>query len=286
MKESELKQFLYEHPELLDDAFQTSLTEADRWAKEHPRSAAELIRRAKAAHPEIASEQWTTFEKAAAKAEQKQSPKGGRTFRLRWWQIAVAAVLILVLTFTLVPPARAWAESVIQYIVHIFDGGIDIQEEGEINIHRTPSPEELVPPTEDDSDLVSFETSYPDLSSFSDDTGYKPVQLVSDAFRVVDIEYQSYQDLFDQLLVTYESPNGVQIHIWQVWGYARGGTIFENEDDKLVQTTALDGKQVIGYVDTINGECVLEILLEESNMTIMYQGDLDYQTVLDALQYS
>lgn len=284
MNDAKLKQYLYEHPELLDDAFQGSLNEADRWAEENARSAEEIIALAKAKHPEIPGEKWAAFDKVAAK--HRKSERKALIVHIRWWQVAVAAVIVIVLTFTLVPPARAFAESVIRYIVSIFEGGIDIQKEGEINIHRTPTPDELVPPTEDDSDLEYYEATYSDLSSFTYDTGYTPVRLVSNKFRIVSIEYQSYEYLFDQLCVTYENKSGVQIHVWQVWGNERGGTIFENENDILVQTTVLDGKQVIGYVDTVNDEYVLEVLLDESNVTIMYQGHQDYQEILNYLQYT
>jgi hypothetical protein len=284
MNDAKLKQYLYEHPELLDDAFQGSLNEADRWAEENARSAEEIIALAKAKHPEIPEEKWAAFDKAAAK--HRKSERKAPIVHIRWWQVAVAAVIVIVLTFTLVPPARAFAESVIRYIVSIFDGGIDIQKEDEINIHRTPTPDELVPPTEDDTDLEYYEATYSDLSSFMNDTGYTPIRLVSDKFRIVDIEYQSYEYLFDQLCVTYENKSGVQIYVWQVWGNERGGTIFENENDILVQTTVLDGKQVIGYVDTVNDEYVLEVLLDESNVTIMYQGHQDYQEILNYLQYT
>ena len=286
MKETKLKQYLYEHPHLLDDAFEVSLTEANKWAKDNKLSAMDVIALAKEKHPDISSEKWAAFEKAAKQSEQKKQEKKGSIIHIRWWQVAVAAIVLIVLTFTLVPPARAFAESVIRYIVSIFDGGIDIQKEDEINIHRTPTPDELVPPTEDDTDLEYFEANYPDLSSFMNDTGYTPIRLASDKFRIVDIEYQSYEYLFDQLCVTYENKSGVQIYVWQVWGNERGGTIFENENDILVQTTVLDGKQVIGYVDTVNDEYVLEVLLDESNVTIMYQGHQDYQEILNYLQYT
>jgi len=287
MKETKLKQYLYEHPYLLDDAFEVSLTEANKWAKDNKLSAMDVIALAKEKHPDISSEKWEAFEKVAKQSEQKRKQdKKGSIVHIRWWQVAVAAIILIVLTFTLVPPARAFAESVIRYIVSIFDGGIDIQKEDEINIHRTPTPDELVPPTEDDTDLEYYEATYSDLSSFMNDTGYTPIRLVSDKFRIVDIEYQSYEYLFDQLCVTYENKSGVQIYVWQVWGNERGGTIFENENDILVQTTVLDGKQVIGYVDTVNDEYVLEVLLDESNVTIMYQGHQDYQEILNYLQYT
>lgn len=287
MKETKLKQYLYEHPHLLDDAFEVSLTEANKWAKDNKLSAMDVIALAKEKHPDISSEKWAAFEKVAKQSEQtSKQDKKGSIIHIRWWQFAAAAVILIVLIFTLVPPARAFAESIIRYIVSIFDDGIDIQKEGEINIHRTPTPDELVPPTEDDSDLEYYEATYSDLSSFTNDTGYTPVRLVSNKFRIVSIEYQSYEYLFDQLCVTYENKSGVQIHVWQVWGNERGGTIFENEDDILVQTTVLDGKQVIGYVDIVNDEYVLEVLLDESNVTIMYQGHQAYQDILNCLQYT
>lgn len=225
-------------------------------------------------------------EQAAAKREKnaQQAP----VVRFRWRYVAVAAVVLIVLTFTLVPPARAWAESVIQYIVKIFEGGIDIQQEGEEISHGTISPEDHYSSSddEDEEEIDYLETTFPNLSEFATYTGYHPVRIVSDVFSIKEIWYQSIPNVFDKLCTTYESKSGVLVYVWEVWGNERGASIFENENDVLIQTTALDGKQVIGYVDFTAGECVLEVILEDSNLTIMYLGDVDYQTILDALQYS
>lgn len=282
MNEAKLKQYLYEHPELLDDAFQGSLYEADRWAEENARSAEEIIALAKAKHPEIPAEKWADFEKAAAK--QRKSERKAPIVHIRWWQVAVAAAIILVLTFTLVPPARAWAESVIRYIVTVFDGGVDIHQEGEIITHWTPSPEELNPTIENNSEHNYFSATYPNVAAFTEETGYKPVLIISDAFTMTNIEYQSIKNAFDSLCITYRY-NEITVYVWQTWGNERGESLFADENDVLIRTTALGGKEVIGYEDKSEG-CTLEIILDESNMTIMYFGNLDYQEILDALQYS
>ena len=286
MKRSEPEQYLYEHPNLLDDSFSVSMTEAERWAKEHPASASAFIARAKEKHPEIPEEKWADFEKAAAKQEKtaRQAP----VVRFRWWYVAVAAVVLIVLTFTLVPPARAWAESAIRYIVTVLEGGVDITQEGEEIFHGTVSPEDHYLPSDDeDGDEIDYlETTFPNLSEFTAYTGYRPVRIMSDAFSVKEIEYQSVPNVFDKLCTTYESKNGVLVYVWEVWGNERGASIFENENDVLIQTTTLDGKQVVGYVDFTAGECILEVILDDSNLTIMYLGDVDYQEILDALQYS
>ena len=286
MKETKLKQYLYEHPHLLDDAFEVPLTEANKWAKDNKLSAMDVIALAKEKHPDISSEKWAAFEKVAKQSEQKKQEKKGSIVHIRWWQVAVAAIILIVLTFTLVPPARAFAESVIRYIVSIFDGGIDIAKDGDFYSHDTTLNNNPNPPEEEDYELGFIEMTYPDLLSFSSDTGYYPVRVETDDFIIKQIEYQSYEDIFDKLCVTYENRNGVLIYVWQVWGNERGGTIFEDEDDILIQTTTLDGKEVVGYVDNINNECVLEILLEDSNMTILYQGKQDYQIILDSLRYT
>ena len=63
MKETKLKQYLYEHPHLLDDAFEVSLTEANKWAKDNKLSAMDVIALAKEKHPDISPEKWAAFEK-------------------------------------------------------------------------------------------------------------------------------------------------------------------------------------------------------------------------------
>lgn len=298
MNDAKLKQYLYEHPELLDDAFQGSLNEADRWAEENARSAEEIIALAKAKHPEIPEEKWAAFDKAAAK--HRKSERKAPIVHIRWWQVAVAAVIVIVLTFTLVPPARALAESVIRYITKVFDGTIYIEQEGGNSkwIIPTPTPEGMEPPAEeellpendvsieDDSDLDYIETTYPDVQTFMKETGYRPVLVVSDDFTIQEIRYQSIEYVFDMLRITYMSKNGTQIHIYQTWGEERGGVIPSNENDELIQTTVLGGAQVIGYIDNIDHEYVIEIIMEDSNLTIMYLGDVNYQEILDALQYS
>ena len=284
MKRSEPEQYLYEHPNLLDDSFSVSMTEAEQWAKEHPVSASAFIARAKEKHPEIPEEQWADFEKAAAKQEKTacQAP----IVYIRWWQVAVAVVILIVLTFTLVPPARAWAESVIRYIVTIFDGGVDITQEGKSFTHGSLLPDVTIPPASGviDTEMDQHIKTYPDIAAFTEDTGYRPVIAVDLSMK--EIKFEWLEDAYAELCVTYESKNGVLIYIWQIWGDERGGTIFKDENDILVHTTVLDGRETVGYVDTVDNHHSLEILLDDSDLMILCHGDVDYQTILDALQYS
>ena len=286
MKRSEPEQYLYEHPNLLDDSFSVPMTEAEQWAKEHPVSASAFIARAKEKHPEIPAEQWADFEKAAAKREKtaRQAP----VVRIRWWYVAVAAVVLIVLTFTLVPPARAWAESTIRYIVTVFEGGIDVTQEGVSVLHSTPAPGDIIPPppTEIDTETDQQVKTYPDIAAFTEDTGYHPVIAVSEELSIKEITFEWLEDVYEELCITYESKNGVLIYIWQCWGDERGGTILQDENDVLLYTTVLNGKETVGYVDTVDDQCALWILLDESDLLIMYHGDVDYQIILDALQYS
>ena len=285
MKRSEPEQYLYEHPNLLDDSFSVSMTEAEQWAKEHPVSASEFVRRAKEKHPEIPAEQWADFEKAAAK--QDKTARKAPVVRFRWWYVAVAALIVIVLTFTLVPPARAWAESVIRYIVTVFDGGIDITKEGESFIHGTPMQEELIPspPTEIDTEYPNTKT-YQTVSEFIQETGYCPVIVSAEDLSIKEIQYEWEEGAYGQLGITYESQNGVLFYIWQFWGDEQGGTIFQEENDVLVQTTALDGRQVVGYKNDADNKYAFSILLDETSLLILYHGDYDYQTLLNNLQYT
>ena len=139
--------------------------------------------------------------------------------------------------------------------------------------------------TEEEPD-DTLEITFPGISEFTEKTGYHPVVFVTDAFTVKEVYYQSVPNVFDKSCTTYENEQGTCIYFWQTWGNEQGTTIFENEDDVFVQTTALDGRQVVGYADSKNGEYVLAILLEDSNITVMYLGDVNYQEILDALQYS
>ena len=286
MNDAKLKQYLYEHPELLDDAFQGSLNEADRWAEENARSAEEIIALAKAKHPEIPEEKWAAFDKAAAK--HRKSERKAPIVHIRWWQIAVAAIILIVLTFTLVPPARAFAESVIRYIVSIFEGGVDITQEGKSFTHGTPTPESLIPSPPDtiDTEMDYHVKTYPNVASFIEDTGFRPVVSLSKDLTIKEIEFEWLENAYAELCITYESKNGVLIYIWQVWGNERGGTIFEDENDVLIHTTVLDDREVVGYIDLIDNQCALEVLLDESDLTILYHGDFDYQLILNTLQYT
>lgn len=274
---------------MLNDAFEVSLTEAEKWAEDNKLSAMDVIALAKEKHPDIASEKWAAFEIVAKQSEQRsKQDRKGSIIHIRWWQVAVAAIILIVLTFTLVPPARAYAESVIRYIVSLFDGGIDITQEGKSFTHGTPIPQELIPlpPSEVDTETDYHVKTYPDITAFISDTGYHPILASSKDLSIKKIEFEWLEDAYAQLCVTYESQDGVLIYIWQIWGDERGGTVFEDENDVLVHTTVLDGKEVVGYVDTIDNQCVLEILLEESDLTIMYHGKYDYQFILNSLIYT
>lgn len=289
MKETKLKQYLYEHPHLLDDAFEVSLTEANKWAKDNKLSAMDVIALAKEKHPDISSEKWEAFEKVAKQSEQKRKQdKKGSIVHIRWWQIAVAAIILIVLTFTLVPPARAFAESVIRYIVSFFDGGVDITQEGKSFTHGTPAPVELISPpsTEIDTETDYQFKTYSSVASFIEDTGYHPVVSLSKDLEIKEIEFEWLEGAYAQLCITYKSQNGVLIYIWQIWGDERGGTIFEDKNDVLVHTTVLDEKEAVGFIDTTDNQCVIEILLEESDLTIMFHGEYDYQVILNSLQYT
>lgn len=295
MKKNELEQYLYEHPNLLDDSFSGSMTEAEQWAKEHPVSASDVIAHAKEKHPEISAEAWKDFEKAAAKADKRKKTEKAAVVRIRWWQVAIAAAVLIVLTFTLVPPARAWAESIIRYIFHVDNEAIDIMPENELITHWTPSPEERLCPTddpnepEDEDEYDWHQGTYPDVETFISDVEYHPVIAALDGYTIKEINYFVVPNAFDEVRIDYESSDGMVICVFTTWGPERGASLFPDDNDVVVRTTALDGAEAVGYVDTTTENekgCTFGIVLEDSVVVVMYSGELDYQTVLDALQFS
>lgn len=296
MKRSEPEQYLYEHPNLLDDSFSVSMTEAEQWAKEHPVSASEFVRRAKEKHPEIPAEQWADFEKAAAKRDKtaRQAP----VVRFRWWYVAVAAVVLIVLTFTLVPPARAWAESLIRYVFSLeetYTGpAIDIHPEGEVSInHGTPDPGDQLLLEEDDdddeSDSYTLQKDYYDLDTFISETGYHPVVYTADdcQFQSMHFTYWLKTSVeFADVLIIYDCEDGSELLLWTRWGEARGETLFSDETAEFVKTTVLNGMEAVGFVDDTDNSVAFEILLDDCTSTIMFFGADHYQEVLDALKIS
>lgn len=299
MKNRKLQKYLYEHPELLDDAFSMPLTEADRWASENARTAAEMIALAKQKHPEIAAEKWEAFDKAARKAKQKRVRSFTvPTFRIRWWQVAVAFVLVVVLTFTLVPPARAWAERIIHYLFSYSETPIgpviDIHREDELVWHSF-SPDEmyLTEPIEDDydeGDTNVLDKTYTSVEAFIEETGYHPAILSPDAYRLESLRAVVFLDAangFAMVTSIYVAENGDRIFVYTDFADARGASYWGDDTDTIIHTTALGGREVAGFIGGEGDDGVMLIMtLDDRNMDIciQYEGASDYREVLDALQ--
>lgn len=148
--------------------------------------------------------------------------------------IAVLVVLLMTVFFAATPTGRAIAESVIQYIVTLFDDGQLLVSQNE---NTTPL---FLIDNKDKSDIGERQdnsTSFIYIKSFEEftrNTGKTPVILPLQCTEL----YYEYDEMVDYIVLysKYESPKG-QIVTYQIWGVEDlvYGTLTEYEafeDDK------------------------------------------------------
>lgn len=286
MKKERIKSILYQHPEILDKAFQMPLEKADQWAQTANVSVLETIDLAKKKHPEIQEADWEVFYTALANNSNDKESAQKRRSRLpiKGWQVAAAIIVIVVLTFTLIPPARALAESVIRYIVSIFDKGIDISGEGDTIIHE---PDTILPlrsaDPSDENDVK--ELLFDDIDSFAKSTGYYPVILNSESISIERIAYYSDGLDLEWLETTYSFLDGSTVLIRQYWGNDRSMSIFQEEGDSTVHLTILDGRELTGYIRKGNDHLLAGAVLDNSVLLISWTNETDWNMIATLLSY-
>lgn len=282
MKKEKIKAIIYQHPYLLDDAFQMSLSEADQWAQKSSVNIYDTLKGAKEKHPEIPAADWQLFETALNKKRGKVFQKKAVIFPIKAWQFAAAVLMFFVLFFTLISPARAFAESIYKYIVSIFDDRLDVHSETEQISHE----QEINPPFPADiSDENGIQVvCYGAMDDFVAHTNRIPVIIKSNDSVIEKIEYFFDGQDIEWLETTYIYNSHVMV-VMEDWGSGRSISLFKEKNDELFHTTILDAKEVAGYISRESGGSIISIILSDSVLTISYEGDVDCEVLLSLLSY-
>lgn len=191
--------------------------------------------------------------------------------------IAVLVVVLMAVFFTATPAGRAIAESVIRYIVTLFD-------DGQLAINRNDNNTALVSidteevTGEGEQDEYDDVMAYVYLESFDDFTritGKKPVTLPLPYTRL----YYYWEADIDYCVLntTYNTPKG-KITASQTW----------NAED-LVSTTLTgfmqyDSNETIYYSIEENGKIIVNCIFEDSVFGISVQGDYTLDELIGMLQ--
>lgn len=177
--------------------------------------------------------------------------------------IAILVVLLMTVFFAATPTGRAIAESVIHYIVTLFDDGSIVvnQSDSELSITSTKNGDTIE--SEQQDGKVSFECCN-SFEEFTEITGKTPNVLpinCTEWYYVYesDIEYL-------ELHSTYETPSG-KIVTYQIWGV-----------EDLV-TTASEGYKAYETDDSTfysiegNGEIIIRKIFEDSYFGLVSKGN-------------
>lgn len=189
--------------------------------------------------------------------------------------ISVLVVLLLTVFFAATPMGQAIAESVIQYIVTLFN-------DGRIVINRSNSDTSLVF-TEDEAisvgnDQQKIDSSVIYVSSFEEFTrmtGKNPVELPLSCSKLY-YEYDEYIDYLE-FHAMYEVPDGMII-TYQIW-----------DAEDLISSTATgylayDVEASIFYSVEEDGTIIIKWILEDSVLGINARGDFALRDLIDLMK--
>ena len=204
----------------------------------------------------------------------------------------VTWVIILLLTAVMVftPVGKAVAESITRFIVDIRDGFILIQTMPDTNDSYNDqvtddyvgfSATELIQDSHHDNAII--EKEYASIDEFTNNTGYHPVCLVGNQYHLSVISAIEQSDSVIFLSTSYVTDEGITIVLWQDWSKNAEHMIIENEEDKIIKTTIMNGAQVVGYVDEMNHELNASAILEDSVLGITCIGEANYCEILQSL---
>ena len=301
MTDRKLKNLLREKPFLIDENFSITAAEAKRiMAEMGPLSIDAMLAKART------KDAWTPdFEALIRSILSDTLPARWNRLRVRvqsglrhlWTFHAKAVVtwfviLLLAATMLFTPVGKAVADTISRYIVTILDGSIQIKTLPDESAAVQPAAENSAasstanPGEETVEDGDFLEREYDSMEAFMEDTGLHPVCLQSDEFPIDSIVLYYEPEIIQTLETIYRNQDGIQINLYQDWTSAAAGSeehIAADEDDSLLQTTVLGGAPLSGYYDAINHEFAAAVVLEDSTLTILYVGDVDYRMVLQSL---
>ena len=190
--------------------------------------------------------------------------------------IAVLVVLLMTVFFAATPTGRAIAESVIQYIVTLFDDGILVinQTDNETPLDFADDKGNYIISEQDEHDDVVNYVYLDSFDKFAELTGKTPVMLPLPYLELYYIHYPEIEYL--ELHSTYYTQKG-EIISYQIW---------DTED--MVSTSLVgysyDTNNSIYYSIENNGDIHCIMVREDSVFTLSSKGDYSLEDIVELLE--
>lgn len=292
MRENQFKRIINEKPYLLDGLFVRSRYEAQQMALSSTLTIEQVLQPIRQ-DPGISETTWARVDSAIRTLHQSEGVQTTHKKRPRDWRsnrktrtrvfAAVAAVILVVAFFTLIPSGKTLAKNAFDYIMHVFENHIQIEPAGQgprhpsLYINYEAAPGETV---NEDGDLI---VHYDDLKSFASEYGVSPVGLLSDAFVCSDITLTKYATSGASLTSSYTSDTGVII-VKQEW-LVDNGMSFHSNSDAWESVTILDDVELLYAIDKLDGVFDGIAMLPDSVLWVSAQKSVDILKQLPNLRY-
>lgn len=292
MTERKLKRILNRKPYLMDGLFVRSRYEAQQMALASTLTVDQVLQSMRQ-DPDISAATWARVDLALKAKERRDCEQTTHKERTRDWNcgiktrrriVAVVAAMILIVTFfTLIPIGRTLAKNAIDYFMNVFENHIYIEPTGQAPMHPGLYINYEAVPGETINEHGDLIIGYDSFESFTADYGAKPVRLISEDFICTEITLTKYATSGASLTSHYSSPSGV-IVVTQEW-LADGGTSFHSNGDPWKSVTILDGVELLYAIDKVDGIFDGIAMLSDSVLWISAQKTVDIFEQLSHIGY-
>ncbi len=187
--------------------------------------------------------------------------------------IAVLVVILMTVFFAATPAGRAVAESVIQYVINLFDS-----KKAAVTTGEGPQsifidlPEELIP------DFARLEDKQPkkidSVEQFAAEYGRTPLML---SLSVQKVTYTDHEDGEISLIVVYRTDDGGKIVTVQRWNADAELLVWSTADLHLNESDPL----TIYSADAEKGDAVCILLLEDSFVFIYVNDTVSKEEIIE-----
>lgn len=287
MTERKLKRILSSKPYLMDGLFVRSRFEAQQMALESPLTLEQVLQSIRQTS-DISAATWARVDLALMAKERRdceQTTHKERTrdlncgIKTRRRIVAVVAAMILAVAFfTLIPIGRTMAKGAFDYFMNVFENHIKFEPTGKSSIYP-----QLVDSTSiSDSEVVNeygdVIVDYDNVEAFRDSYGLVPVRLVATDFSCTKITLTKYAAAGMSLTSQYSSQNG-DIVITQKWLMNDNVNVGSNTEE-WIKTIILEDVELTYCFDKTDGIFDGFALLNDSILWISAQPGVN---ILDEL---
>lgn len=273
-----LKKILRDHPYLLDDAFQMSITQAERiQEKEGYPSFEEMVMRAKQKSSAPASA-WVTVDAVIARHKKARSPATlwNALFSrpVRGWVIACLCTVLLGCYLSLAPSGRALASYVARIVMYVLDTGFSFR--------ATSGKGVLI----QESDLVAIDAveKLPDLQSVRLDVGSPILYLQNEMFNLDNVQLYNNELTGKHLLITYITASGQHVELQQRWNINSENWLQVYQDEKVWEESLPDGTILHCFIDPIDSTFNATAVWQDSILWIYADEGIIPQEVVRSIR--